>query len=171
MSFQSGHLEGWYGLDMFYAHRPHQRLELNLRSCLSLQGATRAGVLLVTGHASHSVIHDDCDHLAAVVHRVDQCRDTGVEEGRIADDCHVPLGAAGFDCPVRHRNACPHAPAGMDGTERWDEPQCVTADIAIHRHFEFVQHVERPAVRATRAEYWWAGRQRSNIHLWQRDMG
>ena len=106
-----------------------------------------------------------------VVDGVDQGRDTGVEKGRIADDRHVVLGTAGFDCPMRYGDACSHAAAGMDGAERWDEPQGVAADIAVHRHFELIQHIEYPTVRAARAKHGWAGWQRSHFDLGQRHMG
>ena len=150
-------------LDVVDAEGTHQRLELDGNSWIALQRDARAGVLLVTGHTGDAVIHDDGDHGALVVDGVDQGRDAGVEEGRISDDRHVVLGTAGFDRPVRYGDAGAHAAAGMDGAERWDETEGVAADIAVDRHFELVQHIEYPPVRAARAEHGWAGRQRSHF--------
>ena len=107
---------------MFDSQGAHQWFELNHRGYLTLQGATCARVLLVTGHAGDPVIHDDGDHLAAVIDRVDQGRDAGMEEGGITNHRHMLLGAASFDRPMRHGDARPHASAGMNGAERWDEP-------------------------------------------------
>ncbi len=119
-----------------------QRFEFNHRSYLTLQGATRAWVLLVTGHSGDPVIHNDGDHLAAVIHCVEQGWDSGMEEGGITNHRHMFLGAARFNCPMRYGNPGPHTSAGMNGAEGWDEPQGVTADISVHRHFELVEDIE-----------------------------
>ena len=89
----------------------------------------RAGRILSAGHARRQVVRDDDRDVAALVYGVQQSRHARMGEGRVADDgdrrIYARVGGS-----FGHRDRSAHIDAGVDGVERGQPAQRITAYVA-----------------------------------------
>ena len=107
----------------------------------------------MAGHCRDPVVEDYNGHVCAVVDRVEEPLDAGMQERRITNRAdHVAL-LAGMRDAAPDRDGCAHADGGVNHPEL--EPEGVAPDVArVDRIFEhLLDRIERPAVQAAGTEY------------------
>ena len=144
--------------DVLHAAGAQQRLYVERYAVVAERALSRAGVRLVAGHRCRAVVEDYYRDVRSLVDGVDYAGDSGVEEGRVADEGEALRARLGQREPLGERYACAHAEAGVDHVERRGVAERVAADVAaVNRFFavlrRYLRLVERSAVRAARAEH------------------
>ena len=110
--------------------------------------------MLVTGHAGDGIIQNNHRRVGIVIGNVDKPGNTGMHEGRVADnrDGAVVAGAfVGFVKAMQARHGSTHTNGGVNGGQRRHRAQGVTADVSVHGEFVLFQGVEQAAVGTPRA--------------------
>ena len=143
---------------MLHAAGAQQRLYVERYAVVAERALSRARVRLVAGHRGRAVVEDYYRDVRPLVDGVDYAEDSGVEEGRVADEGEALRARLGQREPLGERYARAHAEAGVDHVERRGVAERVAADVAaVDRFFAVLRRdlrlVERSAVRAARAEH------------------
>ena len=144
------------GIDLahpFDADRAHQRFVVDARRVLAAQRLAGAGMLLAAGHRRHVIVEQQHRDIGLVVDRVDERRNSGMQEGRIADGGDHRLGFAGLGHADGVADRGAHRHGRVHAAQRIEAGQGVAADIAgdaragrAHRH-------EARGVRAAGAQH------------------
>ena len=140
---------------MLHAAGPDQSLDIDGRRRFSLGVPSGGGVILVPGHGGDPVIQNDDRSRRAVIFHVDEAGDSRMEEGGIPDDRHHifrKILAPGHFHAVSHGDGTTHAERRIHSGKRRQRPQGIAADIAAHRLFQLVKHIEHRPVGTSRAE-------------------
>ena len=131
----------------------------------------RAGVALVTGHRRGAVVEDHDHALDLVVDGVDERRDSGVEEGRVADDADRGLAPERLVEAGHHADARAHAEAAVEREQRRQRAERVAADVAHRREAALAQRGVDGAVGAAGTEHGRPDRQAGRRLRRRRDPG
>ncbi len=144
------------GIDLahpFDADRAHQRFVVHGRRGLAPERLAGAGMLLAAGHRRNMIVEQHHRDVGLVVDRVDELRNSGMQEGRVADGGDDRLGLAGLGHADGVADRRAHRHGRVHAAQRIEARQGVAADIAgdaragrAHRH-------ERRCVRATGAQH------------------
>ena len=103
--------------------------------------------------AGGAVVEDDHEDVGLVVGDVDERRQPGVEERRVADDRDHALLEARLRRAVRDCDRRAHAAAEVQRRERRQEGERVAADVAGDGDLLLGEELEDAAVRAAGAEH------------------
>ncbi len=148
-----GKVVGIDGAHPFDADRAHQRFVVHLRHVLAPERLAGAGMLLASGHRRHVIVEQHHRDIGLVVDRVDELRNSGMQEGRIADGGDDRFGLAGLGHADGVADRRSHRHGRVHAAQRIEACQGVAADIAgdaragrAHRH-------EGRGVRAAGAQH------------------
>ena len=136
------------------ADRVTQRFQIDLRAGVALEVEAGRRVLLVAGHTGDGVIENDDGRSRLVVGDVDETRDAGMHERRIADDGDGVVGvllAGGLVEAVQAGDGRAHTDGRVDRLQRRGRAQRVAADVAEDGQLVLFERVEQTSVRTARA--------------------
>ena len=120
-------------------HTAHDRFDIDPARSLGLELFIRAGIDLEAGHARPAVVQDDHQDIRAVLYRVDQGWNPGVEKCRVPDGGDQWMFDAGSEKPLGQADAGTHRHLRPAGVERRIHAQDRTADVSGHHRVVLVQ--------------------------------
>src|SRR5664280_1500715 len=136
-----------------HADRAHQRFVVHLRRSLAPDRLAGTGMLLAAGHGGNMIVEQHHRDIGLIVDRVDELRNSGMQEGRIADGGNDRLGLAGLGHADGVADRRPHRHGGVNAAQRIEAGQRVAADIAGDTRAGRAYRHESRGVRAAGAQH------------------